>query len=138
MNRIIKFRAWIKSKKYMRKVGEIYDPFFKKEDWGKDQVAASIYVYKDWKKPANCFSFSDIILMQYTWLKDKNWVEVYEGDIVRSEFDNENFEIQDIRCIWVENSSEYDATQYWEFKVIWNIYENPELLDNKWKWNNTI
>lgn len=81
-----------------------------------------------------------IEVMQFTWLLDKNWKEIYFWDIVRNRrtmtyviqwYDRAN-------CIafW---STDYDKTpasfpiynddmEYTE--VIWNIYENPELLNS--------
>lgn len=74
-------------------------------------------------------------LMQYTGLKDKNDVEIYEGDIVK-----------DLRSLFIDNRAnsrvfyQEDRGRYvfggWEipagmmhtFEVIGNIYENPELL----------
>lgn len=67
----------------------------------------------------------DLELMQYTGLKDKNGVEIYEGDILGRAhqvvyFDDGKF------CMmggeewgWIDTSLE----------VIGNIYENPELLE---------
>ena len=70
--------------------------------------------------------FSGMPLMQYTELKDKNEVEIYEGDIVKMKRKGVEKTITvEIPFVYIWNfNGEKDDT--WE--IIGNIHENPELL----------
>ncbi|HAP3558605.1 TPA: DNA-packaging protein [Enterococcus faecalis] len=137
-----KFRAWDKRSKEMWKVSTLHI-----EDEYADLFKKNIYenpLNDQWAK------FEDIILMQSTGLKDKNGVEIFEGDILKIiEVTNEGISEYITDVIWEDCSfvfkSEgvdyYDTflgafsgdpnTTYplFELLVIGNVWDNPELLE---------
>jgi len=115
-NRVYKFRAWDKEeKKMVLPDNSEHDAFYNFEGWNVSDVFA-----------VNSLLNGEIskryIWQQYTGLKDKNGKgqEVYFGDIAKDKY-GQIFEIK-----W-----DYSLLAYLEtiwFKIIGNIYENPELL----------
>ena len=81
------------------------------------------------------------VLMQSTGLKDKNGVEIFEGDLVEHD-DNLNGDWETFEACEVVYDKDYaqfcfkwDAgnflTDYRNLNVIGNIYENSELLEGQ-------
>lgn len=84
-----------------------------------------------------------LVIMQSTGLKDKNGKEIFEGDVVRQVRTQPTTENETITGVvtmiegtWlIMNDCEQLASKLWsetdENEIIGNIYENPELLEDK-------
>ncbi|HAK1487395.1 TPA: hypothetical protein H1063_000380 [Listeria monocytogenes] len=123
--REIGFRAFVKSKKKMLPVTDLC--FNETEAVGVSGCGnAKCTLCVDW------YNFDDVVLMQYTGLKDKNGKKIFEGDIGWDEH-NEcyrvvKFEEGKVLYVW-ENIAEDLQEVADGIEICGNIHENPELME---------
>lgn len=114
MERVIKFRVW---------------------DGNKFDFSPTIWDGRVWNDLEDR-EIKGVELMQFTGLLDKNGVEIYEGDIVKTGTD------KNMVVCWSERHASFmieregwmfrhyfgEAFESNECEVIGNIYENPNLI----------
>ena len=135
---IPKFRAWIKTEKRMIETDDLLDIDYENEVVTTQQVYFENGLPDD--RDLDNFIFEEIELMQSTGLKDKNDKEVFVGDIIKctrgclhevyieKEYGGTYF--GGMPAVYLKDLREgYGWTEHEE--IIGNIYENPELLEDK-------
>ena len=118
--REIKFRFWDRSRQKFTDYGAIH----KDGDlMARSATFGGLYDFADEEMEEN------IIIQQYTGLKDKNGVEIYEGDIILV-IDAVSREqgVHEVKWVGIGWTRQILFTQV---EVIGNIYENQELIDGK-------
>ncbi|WP_270207337.1 YopX family protein [Streptococcus anginosus] len=128
MELIPKFRAWLPTLKWMCEV-TVIDYDLRSVDICRIEDVArhtEMRVDKD-----------EVVLMQSTGLKDKNDVEIFEGDVVKQKMLIPTSGIEEITGVvkmlegaWtIVNNKKEIACHLWregaEMEVLGNIYENP-------------
>ncbi|PDY91457.1 YopX family protein [Bacillus toyonensis] len=133
----------IKYKAYVKELNLVLPVLSIQFDFKKVEVPATYSKHID----TEYFNFEQVELIQYTGLKDSKGNEIYEGDILESisgTVGNPEAKVQSIYEVVLDDRNSYSfgtrrkgrthisspiyrsATKY--YKVIGNIYENPELL----------
>ena len=141
----LKFRAWLKKKQKM-------DNYIDHISWLEDEL----YCIGD--GITYMVSAEDLVLMQSTGLKDKNSQEIFEGDILEIQgikvivkfgsykyletsknngytlgilHDGLGFYVECINVAAPDNISPFEPETLKNSQIIGNVYENPELLEDK-------
>lgn len=149
MNRGIKFRAWDGNEMWYQGQDKTTLVF-----WGQpDKIPFGIYNDADGSRlmtgDSKAVFNNPATLMQFTGIKDKNGVDIYEGDVISGWKKGSNsdrsytgvIEWQSQQAGWVVRCGKFileilslamsgdgEETRLDSFEVIGNLYSNPELI----------
>ena len=131
---IPKYRAWHKTWEEMCKVKRIR--------FNDEENITTVFVVG--KTSGSNAYLKDVKLMQSTGLKDNKGKEIFEGDILACETDDEvinlNIFWDEEHALFMFESKKYNEQEplaelvennTYPFEIIGNIYENPGLLEDK-------
>ena len=130
-----KFRAWHTHKQIMCEVIRI--------DFEQGIITLDLETDDDeyyWMETD--WNFSDVEIMQYTGCRDKNGIEIYEGDVIKDKYDKIWLVQWYVGAFVITNkipdsdgqTSTYShfsnlSNHHFYFEVIGNMWNNPELLE---------
>lgn len=132
---IPRFRAWDKDFKTMYEADDIMYIDFEEK-----QICVKTLFFER----ASRYDFNDIVLMQSTGMLDKNWREIFEGDIIAINLEGietpitakvfQNRKIGILMFHAFEDNEDVPMVELLEgnpveFAIIGNIWEDPELAE---------
>ena len=142
---MIKFRAWDKENKIMLAVNNICNLFWDSKFIEGYELVPDPKGKREYDLIDHIIDFADAILMQSTGMFDKNGVEIFEDDIVKTtrffgradesggfyEYEKELIGIvKQLEGAWVIETGK-GAVYLWsdidENEILGNTWENPEL-----------
>lgn len=126
MDRTIKFRAWDKGWKQI-----VYPDIIH------HNINLGFTIYQAFKSSDGGVYFplqENLILMQFTGIYDCEGKEIWEGDILEIWIENikqDNlYTVDDMKELYFEMNRDDSYYRFNKVKVIGNVYEHPNLLNN--------
>jgi len=129
--RELQFRAWDnKHKRWLNNYPKL----------GGCDILGEMILLGEWCSTVRLEDLNDIIVEQYTGLKDKNGKEIYEGDILSIQYKRPEY----INLVigWSNDSALFYTSDkvggggcacskdsIKEFEIVGNVHKNPELLE---------